>query len=252
MDLTLLVSFVALVSKMRNGFGIINIEGLKLSRTRHNWTNFFKSKGKSLEDPFAVPKTKRNARQKNALNIKRIVPFECTSQVIDGDTHYVSNNDAHLILGDSFIILKLPYGLSVNEIWRATIDERGVQRNSLSLSARNYKRNVHNIYKPLLDHIEFKKINELCEVRLIAQPPVKTKNYSAKTYPRYDIDNYPKLIIDSLKDLVFKDDNIFIHEQIQLAKPIENGCVWVSCVFMQEQSQDWLNRSVDFSWLAGR
>ncbi|MCY3120994.1 NAD-dependent epimerase/dehydratase family protein [Acinetobacter baumannii] len=68
----------------------------------------------------------------------------------------------------------------------------------------------------------------------------------------FDIDNYPKLLIDSVKGdgLLFKDDNIFISEQIKLAEPCEEGCVWLSCVFTDET--DWLSKTVDFDWLAGR
>ncbi|ETQ05570.1 hypothetical protein P647_2442 [Acinetobacter baumannii UH12208] len=50
--------------------------------------------------------------------------------------------------------------------------------------------------------------------------------------------------------MLFKDDNIFISEQIKLAEPCEEGCVWLSCVFTEET--DWLSKTVDFDWLAGR
>lgn len=64
--------------------------------------------------------------------------------------------------------------------------------------------------------------------------------------------SHPKLLIDSVKGdgLLFKDDNIFISEQIKLAEPCEEGCVWLSCVFTDET--DWLSKTVDFDWLAGR
>lgn len=223
-----------------------------MGKTRRSrvWDSFLISKIKA--DPFQTQKTKREARQKRALNIKRILPFYCNSQEIDGEMHHVTNMNAHMIVGQNYVALKMPYGLSLNDIWRATIDERGVQRNSLSVAAKSYKLNIVNMYEPLVHHIDFEKINELCEIRIIAQPPLKTRNYTAKSYPRFDIDNYPKIILDSLKGLIFKDDNIFIHEQIKLAEPVEDGCVWVSCIFMQESDTNWVEEPINFDWLTGR
>lgn len=225
-----------------------------MSRTRRNsWESHLREKGKTFLDPFATSsRSRRVARQKKALNIKRVLPFECANEEIDGDIHYFSNMGAHLIVGDCFVTLKMPYGLSINDIWRATIDEKGVQRNSLSLSARNYKKNISSMYKPLLESINFQKISQLCEIRIIAQPPAKQKNFSARTYPRYDIDNYPKIIIDSLKNILFHDDNIFVREQIQFAEPVPDGCVWLSCIFIDDEKTDWINHRVNFDWLAGR
>ena len=138
--------------------------------------------------------------------------------------------------GKQYITIKLPYGLSANEIWRATIDQNGKQRNSLSVGAKKYKDKVQKQYGPMFRALKLKAIDQLCEIRLIVQPPLKTRSYSAKTYPRFDIDNYPKLLIDSVKGdgLLFKDDNIFISEQIKLAEPCEEGCVWLSCVLLMK------------------
>ncbi|EOB4158923.1 RusA family crossover junction endodeoxyribonuclease, partial [Acinetobacter baumannii] len=171
----------------------------------------------------------------------------------DGENSvYRGSTGGVIIFGKQYITIKLPYGLSANEIWRATIDQNGKQRNSLSVGAKKYKDKVQKQYGPMFRALKLKAIDQLCEIRLIVQPPLKTRSYSAKTYPRFDIDNYPKLLIDSVKGdgLLFKDDNIFISEQIKLAEPCEEGCVWLSCVFTDET--DWLSKTVDFDWLAGR
>ena len=39
-------------------------------------------------------------------------------------------------------------------------------------------------------------------------------------------------------------------EKIEFAEPAEDGCVWLSCVFINETN--WLDKKVDFEWLAGR
>ena len=131
-------------------------------------------------------------------------------------------------------------------------EETGKQRNSLSLSAKKFKRRVFEIYAPIFKAMEWKAISKHCEIRLMVQPPRKVRSYSASTFPRFDIDNYPKLLIDSLKgsELLYKDDNIFVKEKIEFAEPIENGCVWLSCVFISETN--WLDKKIDFDWLAGR
>ncbi|MEX7543292.1 RusA family crossover junction endodeoxyribonuclease [Acinetobacter baumannii] len=181
-----------------------------------------------------------------AENPEKSIPQAINHTIYRGSTGGV------IISGKQYITIKLPYGLSANEIWRATIDQNGKQRNSLSVGAKKYKDKVQKQYGPMFRALKLKAIDQLCEIRLIVQPPLKTRSYSAKTYPRFDIDNYPKLLIDSVKGdgLLFKDDNIFISEQIKLAEPCEEGCVWLSCVFTEET--DWLSKTVDFDWLAGR
>ena len=55
--------------------------------------------------------------------------------------------------GKQYITIKLPYGLSANEIWRATIDQNGKQRNSLSVGAKKYKDKVQNNMDLCLEHL---------------------------------------------------------------------------------------------------
>ncbi|SDC28696.1 RusA family crossover junction endodeoxyribonuclease [Acinetobacter boissieri] len=196
---------------------------------------------------------KKPSKSKKAEGVK-VIPklrLNYTTEQLGPDTHYISEY-GHIIVGKKHIAVKMPYGLSANEIWRATIDKKTeMQRNSLSLPARNYKKSVSNIYTDFIEKIGLEKITTACEVRIIAQPPLKPRNYTAQSYPRFDIDNYPKLIIDALKGILFTDDKLFISEQIILAEPIPDGCVWVSCIFKNTEQSDWLKRRVNFQWLAG-
>ena len=50
--------------------------------------------------------------------------------------------------------------------------------------------------------------------------------------------------------MLFKDDNIFVSEKIDFAEPTQDGCVWLSCILIKETN--WLEKKVDFDWLAGR
>lgn len=50
--------------------------------------------------------------------------------------------------------------------------------------------------------------------------------------------------------MLFKDDNIFVSDKIEFAEPVQDGCVWLSCILIKEAN--WLNKKVDFDWLAGR
>lgn len=228
------------------------------NRARRDWTNFFNT-GKNSNSPMDAwdfKKTQRPAREKRALEPRKTIPtFRRTSILTEkrgDDIVHKANNGAQMIIGDGFVTVKLPYGISANDIWRATLTEEGKQRNSLSLSAKHYKQDVHSIYAPLLRALDWKAISRPCEIRLVVQPPAKTRSYSVASYPRFDIDNYPKLLIDALKgiDLLYKDDNLFVSEKIELAEPIEGGCVWLSCVFIEQTN--WLKKPVDFEWLAGR
>ncbi|NNP70427.1 RusA family crossover junction endodeoxyribonuclease [Acinetobacter sp. Ac_5812] len=225
-----------------------------MGKSRNAWDQW--SKGKV--DFFAMNtlsegKSNRQSRVRRALDKKIILPCSVTTQEINGDLLHQGGTGGLVITGNGFITVNLPYGMSANDIWRATIDEStGKQRNSLSLGAKKFKRRVHEIYAPIFKAMKWKAISQQCEIRLVIQPPRKDRSYSSSTYPRFDIDNYPKLLIDSLKgaELLFKDDNIFVKEKIEFAEPIENGCVWLSCVFINETN--WLDRKVDFDWLAGR
>jgi Holliday junction resolvase RusA-like endonuclease len=221
---------------------------------RRQWSEFFSNnKRQELFKDFSVSVLNdKPKKQKISSNKHGFFPCHVEKENDGENSIYRGSTGGVIISGKQYITIKLPYGLSANEIWRATIDQNGKQRNSLSVGAKKYKDKVQKQYGPMFRALKLKAIDQLCEIRLIVQPPLKTRSYSAKTYPRFDIDNYPKLIIDSVKGdgLLFKDDNIFISEQIKLAEPCEFGCVWLSCVFTDET--DWLSKTVDFDWLAGR
>ncbi|MDH0718222.1 RusA family crossover junction endodeoxyribonuclease [Acinetobacter sp. VNK23] len=225
-----------------------------MGNNRKSWEKWSKGKVDFFSmNPFAESKSNRQSRVRRALDKKVILPCSVTTQEVNGDQLHQGSTGGLVITGEGFIAVKLPYGISANDIWRATIDEEtGKQRNSLSLSAKKFKRRVFEIYAPIFKAMEWKAISKHCEIRLMVQPPRKVRSYSASTYPRFDIDNYPKLLIDSLKgsELLYKDDNIFVKEKIEFAEPIENGCVWLSCVFISETN--WLDKKIDFDWLAGR
>lgn len=226
-----------------------------MGKSRNLWEQWSKN-GKTeffAMHPLLETKTNRQARARRALDKKVILPCAVTSETVNGDQLHQGSTGGLVITGKGFITVKLPYGISANDIWRATIDEStGKQRNSLSVGAKKFKRRVFEIYAPIFKALKWKATSQQCEIRLLVQPPRKIRSYSASTYPRFDIDNYPKLLIDSLKgtELLFKDDNIFVKEKIEFAEPIENGCVWLSCVFINETN--WLDKKVNFDWLAGR
>lgn len=229
------------------------IQMLRRSK-RRQWSEFFSAnKRQELFKDFNVLSADDKVKKHKTSSSKHVF-FPChVEKENDGENSiYRGSTGGVIISGKQYITIKLPYGLSANEIWRATIDQNGKQRNSLSVGAKKYKDKVQKQYGPMFRALKLNAIDQLCEIRLIVQPPLKTRSYSAKTYPRFDIDNYPKLIIDSVKGdgLLFKDDNIFISEQIKLAEPCEEGCVWLSCVLTDET--DWLSKTVDFDWLAGR
>lgn len=228
------------------------------NRARRDWTSFFNN-GKGTNSPMDAwdfKKTQRPAREKRALEPRKPIPtFRRATLLTEkqgDDLVHQANTGAYMIIGDGFVTVRLPYGISANDIWRATLTEEGKQRNSLSLGAKHYKQDVNSMYAPLFAAIGWKAISRPCEIRLVVQPPIKTRNYSVASYPRFDIDNYPKLLIDALKgvDLLYKDDNLFVSEKIELAEPVDRGCVWLSCVFIEQTN--WLNKPVNFDWLAGR
>ncbi|MFI9975360.1 RusA family crossover junction endodeoxyribonuclease, partial [Acinetobacter baumannii] len=198
---------------------------------RRQWSEFFSNnKRQEFFKDFSVSSGNNKVKKHKASSNKHVF-FPChVEKENDGENSvYRGSTGGVIIFGKQYITIKLPYGLSANEIWRATIDQNGKQRNSLSVGAKKYKDKVQKQYGPMFRALKLKAIDQLCEIRLIVQPPLKTRSYSAKTYPRFDIDNYPKLLIDSVKGdgLLFKDDNIFISEQIKLAEPCEEGCVWL-------------------------
>ena len=225
---------------------------MKSKSKRSAWDLWSKNNIGRFSDPFEVKQTNRPARERRALGSEIVYPCSLKTEVVDQDSVHRGSTGGIIITGDNFITVKLPYGISANDIWRATIDENGKQRNSLSVGAKKFKKKVFDTYAPIFKALKWEALNQQCEVRLMVQPPLRIKNYSAKTYPRFDIDNYPKLLIDSLKgmDLMFKDDNIFVSEKIEFAEPVQDGCVWLSCIFIEQTN--WLEKKVDFEWLAGR
>ncbi|MCE6577287.1 RusA family crossover junction endodeoxyribonuclease, partial [Acinetobacter baumannii] len=187
---------------------------------RRQWSEFFSNnKRQELFKDFSVSLGNEKTKKQKSSPSKHVF-FPCrVEKENDGENSiYRGSTGGVIISGKQYITIKLPYGLSANEIWRATIDQNGKQRNSLSVGAKKNKDKVQKQYGPMFRALKLKAIDQLCEIRLIVQPPLKTRSYSAKTYPRFDIDNYPKLLIDSVKGdgLLFKDDNIFISEQIKL------------------------------------
>lgn len=224
-----------------------------MGNNRKSWEKWSKGKVDFFSmNPFAESKSNRQSRVRRALDKKVILPCSVTTQEVNGDQLHQGSTGGLVITGEGFIAVKLPYGISTNEIWHLQTDHKGRPSVGLTDSAKFFKQRVHRMYAPILKALGWKPTNKSCEVRLIVQPPKKIQSYSASKYPRYDIDNYSKILIDSLKgiDLLFKDDHVFIQEKVQLAEPITGGCVWLSCVFIAETN--WLDRKVDFDWLAGR
>lgn len=73
-----------------------------------------------------------------------------------GKIVYRGSTGGVIISGKQYITIKLPYGLSANEIWRATIDQNGKQRNSLSVSAKSIKTRFKNNMDLCLEHLSLK------------------------------------------------------------------------------------------------
>ncbi|EQB3538688.1 hypothetical protein P647_3513, partial [Acinetobacter baumannii UH12208] len=162
---------------------------------RRQWSEFFSNnKRQEFFKDFSVSSGNDKVKKHKASSNKHVF-FPChVEKENDGENSvYRGSTGGVIIFGKQYITIKLPYGLSANEIWRATIDQNGKQRNSLSVGAKKYKDKVQKQYGPMFRALKLKAIDQLCEIRLIVQPPLKTRSYSAKTYPRFDIDNYPKL-----------------------------------------------------------
>ena len=144
------------------------------------------------------------------------------------------------------VIVKIPCPVSTNVIWR------NVRRNKMVLSkeAREYKEKVKDMYCQLLKQIGFVAFDCPIEARIEVQPRVSKKNYSEKTFPRFDADNYFKGIFDALKgtDLLYIDDKQIVCPTLRFAEPVEYGCVWVS---IRPSQRTWLDKPVDFDWLLG-
>jgi Holliday junction resolvase RusA-like endonuclease len=142
------------------------------------------------------------------------------------------------------IIVKLPYPVSANVMWRNV----GKSVTTLSEAAREYKAKIKRLYIPLLKQIGFIAFDCPIEARIEVQPYAQTKNFSEKTFPRYDADNYQKCIFDALKGegLIYIDDKQIVCPTLRFAEPATQGCVWVS---IRPSQRTWLDKPVDFDWL---
>lgn len=196
----------------------------------------------SLEEYNQLPERPRRAAR--AQRRCQLVETDCPDGKI-----YQSTNGAWLKVTDRAVIACLPYPISANQLWRAA-RSGSKQTNVLSQPAREYKTRVCGLFAPLLRQIGWQPLNRPCEARLIVQPPASAKRYSARTHPRYDVDNYSKPVLDALKgqNLLFSDDRIFVSEQVQFAKPVPDGRVWLACIF--DGDFNWLYRDVPHQWLA--
>jgi crossover junction endodeoxyribonuclease RusA len=154
--------------------------------------------------------------------------------------------DARLLhcIKTNAIVVKLPYPVSANVMWRNV----GKSITVLSEQARAYKALVKRLYIPLLKQIGFIAFDCPIEARIEVQPFSQSKNFSEKTFPRYDADNYQKCIFDALKgsDLIYIDDKQIVCPTLRFAEPATHGCVWVS---IRPSERTWMDQPVDFEWL---
>jgi Holliday junction resolvase RusA-like endonuclease len=211
--------------------------------------------GINIQSGEAVSKgQQRPARQERKINRKprRIKPCLYVKKIVAGGVEYHGHNGSWLKITDSAVIVKIAYPLSANSLWRAVQSKGGdYSTNILSREARAYKGRIAGQLAPLLLAIGWTALNQLCEARLIVQPPARDRTYSNESHPRYDVDNYSKPVLDALKGdgLLFVDDRIFITEHVDFAKPVQGGCVWLSCV--RVDNQDWMHKDVNIDWLGG-
>lgn len=194
----------------------------------------------------------RPARTRRATTpkLRKVRPCIYIETKTEDGTVYEGSNGAWLKVTDKAVIVRVPNPVSTNLMWRASAE----QKNVLSRVAREYKYKIFRLIAPLLLAIGWHPLTDLCEARLVVQPPSKSRSYSNKTHPRYDVDNYSKPVLDALKgmQMLFKDDNIFISESVVFAEPVPNGCVWVSCVRLDDRQTDWMHTEVNMDWLGGR
>lgn len=171
------------------------------------------------------------------------------SPMDDGSILYTTHAGAWMKVSDTGIIVRVPYPITANQIWR-----NHDNNTMLSESARKYRRAVHAMYAPLLAAICWRPYSGLIGARIIVQPPSKTKNFSILTHPRYDVDNYSKPLLDALKcnrelTMIYRDDRLILEEDVRFAEPVEAGCVWLG--FRMLQDTNWLQRKPDIKWLSG-
>lgn len=215
--------------------------------SRHSWTKAYENYSLPGLKPAGRPARVRRATSARVIHSCVVVKTEEP----DG-TVYQSTSGAWLKVSENAVVVCLPYPVSANALWRASRSRvSDTETNVLSIPARRYKKKVFDKFAPLVKSIDWKNLNQLCEARIVVQPPVKRNHYSVKTYPRYDVDNYSKPVLDCLKgkDLLFQDDRIFVSEKVEFAEPYQDGRVWLSCVRLDDV--DWINRQVPHQWLAG-
>lgn len=169
----------------------------------------------------------------------------------NGGMLYQTPDNAWLLVEDGGIVLRLPYPITANAIWR-----HHDNNNTLSEGARKYRRTVYSMYCSLLSAICWRPYNTMLECRLMIQPPLPAipKNFSPLTHPRYDVDNYSKPILDALKchrdvSMLFRDDRLILRQSVRFAAPVQDGCVWVACRPIDDGH--WLQRNPDLEWLTG-
>ena len=214
---------------------------------RHSWTKAYEN-----YQPPDFKLAGRPARVRRATTTRMVHSCAVVTSVVDDGVIYQSTTGAWMKVSANAVVVCLPYPVSANVLWRASKSKvNDTQTNVLSFPARKYKKRVFDQFAPLFKSINWQNLNQLCEARIVVQPPCKSNNYSNKTYPRYDVDNYSKPVLDCLKgkDLLFSDDRIFVSEKVEFAQPYQDGRVWLSCVSLDDV--DWLNREVPHQWLSG-
>lgn len=174
------------------------------------------------------------------------------SPMEDGSILYTTHAGAWMKVSDVGIVLRLPYPITANQIWR-----NHDNNTLLSESAKKFRRHVHSLYAPLLAAICWRPYTGLIGARIIIQPPSREKNFSVMTHPRYDVDNYSKPLLDALKSnkelvMVFRDDRLVLEEDVRFAHPVEAGCAWMGFRVLDDADTNWLERKPDLNWLAGK
>lgn len=194
------------------------------------------------------------ARLNRKKTPRRIVaPCKVIQSQMPNGTLYESPAGAWMLVTANAVLIKMPYPISTNMMWRAANknDGSGKSTNLLSQEARLYKRKVRELYEPLFKALKWNALDRMADSRIVIQPEKKRFNFSNMTHPRYDIDNYSKPMLDALKGegMLFKDDRIFISQEIRLAEPVEGGQVWLSCI--NAAGTDWMHAPVQEDWLIG-
>lgn len=164
---------------------------------------------------------------------------------------YTTHAGAWMKVSDSGVVLRVPYPITANQIWRNHDDNT-----TLSESARKFRRAVHVMYAPLLSAICWRPYTGLIAARIMIQPPSKQKNFSVMTHPRYDVDNYSKPLLDALKcnrelTMIYRDDRLVLEEDVRFAEPVEAGCAWMGFRVLRDNEINWLQRKPDLKWLSG-